>query len=163
MHACIHTYIHYIHTYIHTYTHTLPTYIHTYIYIYIHTLHTYIYTCIHTYIHTYERGRLGREWLGGMGRMGSGGRERGRRRKGRGQCRRTEPEALKFDRPSEPIGISHRGRWFASCALGAPKIKEFTPRHPRPYQAKKQTNTRTTSPKSLLPEKPGKGRRKPSL
>ena len=49
---------------------------------------------------------MGRERLGGMKRMGAeGGREdehtretrkRGRRRKGRGQCRRTEPEALKF-------------------------------------------------------------------
>ena len=64
---------------------------------------------MHTYIHTYIREReIGERVAWGDGEDGERRegerttehtretRERGRRRKGRGQCRRTEPEALKF-------------------------------------------------------------------
>ena len=69
-------------------------------------MHAYIHTYVHACIHTRE-GDWGERGLGGWGgweqREGERTtehtretRKRGRRRKGRGQCRRTEPEALKF-------------------------------------------------------------------
>ena len=84
-------------------------------------MHACMHACMHTYIHTRE-GDWGERGLGGWegGEQTEGERttehtretrERGRRRQGRRQCRRTEPEALKFlrsvaqKRRSEKVGF----------------------------------------------------------
>ena len=88
-------------------------------------IHTYVHACIHTREGDWEERGLG-GWGGWEQREGEHTREtrkRGRRRKGRGQCRRTEPEALKLCRnlfKPQPASSTHGWLLARRCCKNRP-------------------------------------------